>query len=108
MEVDYKMLAGVILVTCGVLAGLWKLVPALWRKVSPWAYPGFSPPASSDKAPMVMDSDAPAPTGVTGYLALVAGTAPKADATTWWGYAGKELTVAQVLTAERDRLGGGP
>lgn len=106
MEIEYKAVMGIALMVAGAGVGLWTLVPAVWKRFMQWglALPELPP----DMQAPVTGSDAPAPSGVTGYLALVSGTAPKAEPAIWWAYACKELTIAQVLTAERDRLGGGP
>ena len=52
-----------------------------------------------------VDSDAPAPVGITEYMDLVAKASPTATAETRWGYASLGCTEAEVLRMEVVRLG---
>lgn len=90
-----SQIIGAILLAVSAL-GAGSLKAWTWYKTRP------KPAAGSSAA--VFNSDAPAPPGVTDYLAMVELTASSASPTLWWNYAKKGLTVNAILRAEVQRL----
>lgn len=100
IEINWQMLAGVVLIGVSVIGALAKTVlPKLTAKI-----PAVLP-VISDKPVMVRSSDALAPDGVTDYLKVIEGASPTATPEIRWGYATSGLTEAAVLRAEVQRLG---
>jgi hypothetical protein len=89
---------GVCLISAGALyfAGLFAYGKYKNRVVKPPVKSGF------------VDSDAPAPIGITAYMDLVEASSPTATPETRWTYAALGCTEADVLRREVDRLGGVP
>jgi len=100
IEINWQMLAGVVLIGVSVIGALAKTVlPKLTAKM-----PAVLP-VINDKPVMVRSSDALAPDGVTDYLKVIEGASPTATPEIRWGYAIAGLTEAAVLRAEVQRLG---
>ena len=90
-----QQIVAFVLIASGAL-GLAGMRIWQWYKNRP------APTAGSSSA--VLNSDAPAPAGVTDYLAMVELTASSASPALWWEYAKKGLTVTSILRSEVQRL----
>ena len=87
-------IAGAVLLLFGVLMGAGTFLYGKWKNRKPTA-PGLT----------VISSDAPAPVGISEYMALITNASPTATAEVRWEYAGAGLTEADVLRREVARLG---
>ena len=92
-ELNTTQIIGAVLLSLGGLTGAGTFLYGKLRKPA-------TPPGTR------VDSDAPAPAGITEYMDLIESASPTATAEVRWQYAALGCTEADVLRREVLRLGG--
>lgn len=94
-ELNTTQIIGAVLLSLGGLTGAGTFAYGKWKNRKP-----ATPPSTR------VDSDAPAPAGITEYMDLIESASPTATAEVRWQYAALGCTEADVLRREVLRLGG--